>query len=151
VADNPEEESVAPVALEATSVATAPPTTGTPALAANFSLRAPHMTVLVRTDDPHVLVTQDQIDQLCKHGEDQSFNWFLALVALAVGFSQNLFTLITTLTNSKLPATWDVLAAMLCVGCAAGAFAKYTQHRTNKANMKNYVAKLKSGTPVNVT
>ncbi len=109
------------------------------------------MTVLVPQSEPHVLVTQDQIDKLCRHGEDQSFNWFLALVALAVGFSQNLYTLTSTLMTAKLPETWDVLAAMFCVGCIAGAIAKFTQHRANKVSMEAYVAKLKSGTPVNVT
>jgi hypothetical protein len=151
VANQPEEEPAAPTPLEAQSVATGAPDVGRPAVVANFSLRPPHMTVHAPPNEPHFLVTSEQIETLRNHGRDGSLDWSLALGGAAAGLLQNLFNLIGAITKPEVPGTWDVVATILFSVCAAGAVAKYTQHRANQTRMDDYVARIKSGPPVNIS
>lgn len=108
------------------------------------------MTVHAPPPEPLFLLTNEQIDTIRKQGKDGSLDWSLALGGAAVGLLQNLFNLIGAMMKPAIPNTWDVVATIVFSVCVAGAVAKYTQHRANQTMMDDYIARIKSGPPVNI-
>lgn len=113
----------------------------------HLNLRPAEMTVVVQEEDRRYLVTDEGLDELSSKGKDKSFEWSLFLGGCAIGLFQNFFSLLGSISESQLPV-WDVVASLIFAAMAAGAVAKYTQHKTNEMSIDRKVEKIKNGKEV---
>lgn len=126
------------------------PTTHPDGTGLNVSLRPEQMTVITPEEDTRLLVSEDQLDALCKRAKDTSFEISLLFGGAAFGFVQNVVSLIGALSKKEVPGGWDVFASMLCIALAAAGISKFTQFATNKQSLDSLVEKIKSGRRVSV-
>ena len=75
---------------------------------------------------------------------------FIFLFGGAIGFAQNLLGLLVSYYQGKEIAGVDIVFGLVCVGCVAGAVAKYTEYSRNKRDTDHLLAKLKTGRKVDV-
>ena len=108
-----------------------------------FSLMPENMTVTV--EDTYALhaITEEQLDTVHRGGKDTSMGWCQALAGAALGLTQNLIDLVIDVFAGKTPARKDVLLALACAACAAGALAYFLSRRGTGTDVDGLVARIK--------
>ncbi|MBU1209930.1 MAG: hypothetical protein KJ587_01495 [Alphaproteobacteria bacterium] len=105
--------------------------------------RADAMTVTCDEEEERHLVSTETLDRLAKGGKDMSLEWSLLLAGAGSGFVQNVFVVIGKMPSSQQANNIDIILAMACIGCFAGAFAKYTEHQKTKTDTDELLRKMK--------
>lgn len=112
-------------------------------------LRGPMMLTTPGEDQWH-MIHDDHLTIISRRGKDSSFDYCLALAGAGLGFFQNLIAIGAALWNNVAASRTDVILALICVVCLAGAIAKFTEHRSKKTDLDTVIARVRSGKKVKV-
>lgn len=115
-----------------------------------ISLRASHMNIRIPDESERLLLSEEQVDVLCRGGRDSSFDWFIALAGASFGFIQNVISVISNVYYGNTPTMVDIILSIMCAGFIAASIAKYTEYISKKTNVEFFLEKVRAGRRVSV-
>ena len=107
------------------------------------SVRPPMQLLTLDSSVTNHAITDDQLTMLAQGGKDKSFDIAIAAAALAIGLSQNVYSVLADIISSKSPSGKNVIAGIIFVVAVTTTVIKALSYRSTKQDTDALVERIK--------
>ena len=110
------------------------------------SVRPPMQLLTLDSSVTNHAITDDQLTMLAQGGKDKSFDIAIAAAALAIGLSQNVYSVLADIISSKSPSGPNVIAGIIFVVAVTTTVIKALSYRSTKQDTDALVERIRKRT-----